>query len=267
MPTTYKEAKNLFQFLELVKDITGHSDSHARLRWWFRGQGHLRELNPVVFRTDPDNSFKVPNQPDSETHEERRIRAERHLFREFNDYAHGLVNPTVSEHEMYFVQRHYGMPSRLLDWSLDPLVALYFAATSKRDTDACVFLVDAYGIVSAQDPSKERWGIGTLKHREVQDALNVIAWETTPDRMPKFHFPIQVAKKDVRIVNQAGCFTFHIKAAPKLPDTAFNEQIIKIPKADKSVFREELKLLQFHPFRVYGDLGSLADTIIERVME
>ncbi len=35
--------------------------------------------------------------------------------------------------------QHYGMPTRLLDWTTNPLVALYFACASDKDTDGAVF--------------------------------------------------------------------------------------------------------------------------------
>jgi hypothetical protein len=269
-----EKGEDLAQFLAAVKAITATGTVHARIRWWFRGQRKIQSLNPSVFRED----FRGPTEPPDETQEQRRLRTERHLFREFNDYASSLVDPRVSEHEMYFIQRHYGVPSRLLDWSLDPLVALYFATESKgdeKDTKAgCVFVVDAYKIVGCQkaykdlpedDPKKKFRGIGTLKHSGVKAAFETIAWERE-DGMPPFHFPVQVAKREVRIINQAGCFTFHVKAALPYPGKVFNEHVIEKPAGAKQGIGEDLKILQFHPFRVYGDLSNLSKTVTERVM-
>lgn len=39
--------------------------------------------------------------------------------------------------------QHYGVPTRFLDWSLNPLVALYFACKDKTSTDGAVWLLHA----------------------------------------------------------------------------------------------------------------------------
>jgi hypothetical protein len=40
------------------------------------------------------------------------------------------------------VCQHYGVPTRLLDWSHDILIALYFACNSEPDSDGALFICD-----------------------------------------------------------------------------------------------------------------------------
>lgn len=61
----------------------------------------------------------------------------------FNDFKRKYsmftdVRPK-NDKEFLFLAQHYGLPTRLLDWTYNPLVALYFSCCSNFDKDGMVF--------------------------------------------------------------------------------------------------------------------------------
>ncbi len=46
--------------------------------------------------------------------------------------------------QWYFLMQHYRAPTRLLDWTTNPLVALYFAVCEDTEHDAAVWVVDPW---------------------------------------------------------------------------------------------------------------------------
>jgi hypothetical protein len=188
-----------FEFAQRVSVTGAHPPKSASSSFWFRGQGDISwPLKPSIGR---EHKFWG----EGLTISARRLLIQEYdLLHRFRKYAHAFFQRELTPWEAITCAQHHGLPTRLLDWTSNPLVGLYFAAKEyvsgrvARDgtgeaRDGAVFAcrqrVHIDGHLNVYDDGK-RWDV------HIRDPLMVRGIKVVPAMM-----------STQRIVAQSGFFT------------------------------------------------------------
>lgn len=99
----------------------------------------LREYGNV-FRGCSDSNYQLVPTVGRLPHTS--IQLEQELLGQFSAHIEGGLDGKLSAWDRLVLAQHYGIPTRLLDWTLNPFVALFFAARRAKDVDFAVFVAD-----------------------------------------------------------------------------------------------------------------------------
>lgn len=171
-----------------------------------------------------------------------------------------------SSFDWIFLMQHYGVPTRLLDWTENPLVATYFAVADRANqADAAVWMLH---------PNK----LNTHAHINDKDEADYIpafdddevqGYSTERVRIDKRMNLLPIAtiatRNNPRIQAQLGTFTIHhneIKPIEEVGDGKHCEKII-IPHDSKDQIRRELSILGVNRLTLFPEMASISETLRE----
>lgn len=189
------------------------------------------------------------------------------LFDSFKRHC-GFFEDTKSCLDLIVTGQHYGIPTRLLDWTLTPLTALFFACNKNFDQDGIIYILPQEVPEYICDGNLYDWIIlgedRKFYKRFVND--NTRKFTAISRYEAYFHYVInsfddQVVKifptlKNPRMVSQGSFFTVHLN-----PFKDYSEEIEQkfiIQKDYKQKIYSQLELLGVHEYSIFPDLDGLA---------
>lgn len=216
---------------------------HSRFEW---------ELAPAVFRE--------PCKGD-----------ERSMLNDFRNRAPVRYADSPAAHDLcswLSLAQHYGLPTRVLDWTLSPLVAAYFATVPDATNDERPGAIWVLNAKKLNEMTADGGGIlcFSMDNKEVEELVK-------PAFDDKFTGPGNViavlpSERDLRLFAQQSVFTLHgdRKSLQEwrevlIPDEAEHGQLLMCavlsPEA-KVQIRSDLERLGIHEASLFPDLANLA---------
>ncbi len=233
---------------------------------WFRGEsdGNLRPLCPKI--------------ADYSTHQEN------HLLQSFRRQAGGIANVPLREYaDMWlFLAQHYGIPTRLLDWTEGALHAIYFAINRSKPNPR-VYMLNPRKLNELAGPKTYfpnfplTWGqnVGSAQYIALawqNRTLNAEQQELVAKIGIDLDIPIAfpATYQDKRMIAQRSCFTIHGTSLGPLQDILTGKNVqptdylfgYKIDITQRQSLLKELSVLGISAATIFPDLDHLASDLI-----
>ena len=247
---------SLADYLNYMKKLASCWDLEAETMWFRGHRDSSWKLSPKLYRVEYKDA------------DESEIRLE------FESRALQLIQGRMPSEkwEWYFLMQHYGAPTRLLDWTDNPLLALYFAvADHPRDCDAAVWVLDPdwlnrklrRGIEGAMLPD---WKEANSYLKDLEDAFE---GTKVTARMPAAIDPPHV---DRRLAVQSSRFVIFgvdrdlmkIKAIKSEAKRKRHLQMLTIPRDAVRAIQKDLYSCGITHSFVFPDLDGLCREICRK---
>jgi hypothetical protein len=229
------EVGSIAEFVDAVRDVTRRRGGYH----WFRGQsGCGRALVPSAFRG-------------------RRSEDEAMMNARFRLHAPTRYAACPAQDDLprwLCVMQHFGLPTRLLDWTESPLAALFFASSQYGATDdATVWMLDP-GSLNRAIGEKSAVLLG---HEATRPLIEEAFFATEPRDLA---VAVVGPDVDLRMSLQHSVFTLHGDGTPleERPDVDSFLSKLVIPAAARQRVASDLEMLGVRRSTLFPDLENLA---------
>lgn len=268
-----KMSTSYVAFKENIKTVGEFIDSVNTI---FNEWGIKNNIGHVIFRGQP---FDLPLMPSVY----RKKYNEKYIYETFNSLYKNYTNEKFeSKCELFSFMQHYGFPTRLLDWSENSLMSLYFSLESdKSDLSPVVWVLNVEGLNSIINHKIN--GLLLTENNLVSARFDMIGHQINETLIEEFfqnqaylkirnslETPIAfypISSGNPRIVTQKGVFTIHGTQKKPIEDvikennkSSFLKKIT-INKNSINNIIEELYILGVTPRSIYPDFEGLSKEI------
>ena len=220
-------------------------------------------LGPVWFRGHSDFTWKLSSTFDRL----KKPPAEIYLLNKFRQNANLLLNTQIPKNDFdwLFLMQHYGVPTRLLDWTESPLIALFFAIEidnkKTMKNDGALWLLYPYQLNNNSTANEKNY----IPAFEEEDYLGSYTIDKYSKGKDKGIQPIAAiaTRNNPRIQAQLGTFTISHREKKPIEEVGDKKHIIKykIPSKAKASIQTELELLGLNKFQLFPELSSIGEII------
>lgn len=246
----------------LVDLMTAVDSAHRSARvgeiWW-RGQSIDLPLIPGAFRSGRDYEY------------EQSIATR---FKQRAPTRHSVYPPDRDWAAWLFLMQHYRAPTRLLDWSLSPLVAVFFACGHPDDKDGVLWGLNPFGLNESElgaeviltpysTLSRLHGSVGVSdEHFQVASLFEEAFFGTIWSNERQEVLAVKPDESDNRMRVQLSRFTIHGRR-DALTQRARILWSYTLPAAAKAGLRQGLRQVGITRSYLFPDLENLAQELIE----
>jgi hypothetical protein len=211
---------------------------HALTTWWFRGLTNANyKLVPKVGRDFEGKKWSASVRPSRKTtfaHREFRI------FKAFRRRARlGLQFLPETDFEWLALAQHHGVPTRLLDWTTNPLMAAWFAMNHPNPEDDQIARIYAVHVTAKLTVDED--DVNPFRLKGSRPAFVV---------SPHWH---------PRVRAQRGCFSIHPTPNEPWKLTGVKNECFDIESKYWPYFRRRLFYFGIDASTVMADLSGLGE--------